>query len=122
MKSSTVILFTALIFTLPAANSAWAKETAQAAITTHKPALHNQWAPENLSGKIAAVDVGKSIVVVHDPSGTPFDFVVTPSTKIKSGTERLKLSDLASKTNDKVSVRYIPERSGDIARLVEIGQ
>src|SRR5579859_1745482 len=113
MKKNILTLIGAAIFAFFPANQALAART---------QTLRNQWQPQTLSGKIAMVDSGKKLVVIKDSSGTPFDFMVTPSTRIKQGTERLKLSDLASKANDKVSVRYVPERKGDIAKLIEIGK
>jgi hypothetical protein len=122
MKKSILILFGAAIFAFLPVNQALAKQTTQATKTTHTQMVRNQWQTQTLSGKIAKVDSGKNVVIVKDSSGTPFDLVVTPSTRIKSGTERLKLSDLSAKMNDKVSVRYTPERKGDIAKLIDIGQ
>ena len=96
---------------------------AAAAAVTSKPAhktVHAVWAAETMSGKIAMVDPQQKLVVVTDPSGTPFDLKVTHATAIRSGGERLTLQQLNSDVNHAVSVKFIPERSGDIARSIQI--
>jgi len=68
------------------------------------------------------VKPGKNRVFVNDPGGFTFDFVVTPATRITAGGQRLKIADLASKANQQVTVRYIPERKGDIASSIQLRQ
>jgi hypothetical protein len=84
--------------------------------TSHR----DRWPAENLSGRIAAVYPAKDLVIVKDPSGTTFDLIVSPGTRIRAGTEKLTLTDLASKTNGQVSVRYVPERKGDVAASIKL--
>jgi hypothetical protein len=76
-----------------------------------------QWAPENLTGTVSTVDPARNLVIVRDSSGTPFDFVVTHSTRI-AGHQAHKLSQLAA--NDRVSVRLVPEKRGDVARKIAV--
>ena len=73
-----------------------------------------------LSGKIIMVDTAKRIVVVRDANGVPIDMIVTPSTRIKSGEQRLKVTDLASETNQSASVKFVPERLGDVAQSIRV--
>jgi hypothetical protein len=76
---------------------------------------------ETLSGTIWMVDATNRIVVVRDANGIPFDFEVVPSTHIKSSTGRLTLRGLSSLTNSAVTVRFLPERRGDVAESIMIG-
>jgi hypothetical protein len=121
MTKCMLTILSAALFAICSANAAVSKPTLPNK-TVHTQALRSQWPPETLSGKIATVDFAKNRVVVRDTAGTPFDFVVGPSTRIKVGSAHVKLSDVASKINDTVSVRYIPERKGDIAKSIEISQ
>ena len=45
---------------------------------------------------------------------------LTRSTRIQSGDQKLMLNQLANDTKMHVSVKFVPERSGDISRLVQI--
>lgn len=66
------------------------------------------------------VDPQRKLVVVQDPSGVPFDMLVTATTHIKSGDQRLTLRDLAQHQNKGVSVKFVPERRGDVAEAIRI--
>jgi len=86
-----------------------------------KPAVEQSaWPAETLSGKIMMVDSAKNLLVVKGPHGVPFDLSVTPSTRIESAGHSLTLNDLKSDQKKDVSVRFVPERSGDIARTVQV--
>jgi len=90
--------------------------------TTSAPAGHHEaterWAAQNLKGTISMVDPKMDLVVVRDPSGVPFDIKVTPSTRIDSGSKREEVSQLAP--NQSVSVHFVPEGRGDIARTIQV--
>lgn len=79
-----------------------------------------RWPAENLKGTISMVDPNMHLVVVRDSSGVPFDFKIAPSTRIDAGREREQLSQLASQQS--VTVHFVPESKGDIARTIEVGQ
>jgi hypothetical protein len=97
--------------------------TASAGTTVSKAHAHRtQWPAENLSGQIDIVDPAHNLVIMKDPSGTTFDFVVTHGTRIMQNGEKLKLADLASKTNQPITVHFIPERKGDIAATIKLSQ
>ncbi len=76
--------------------------------------------PETLTGKIMMIDPKSNVVVVKDSTGTTFDIVVTKATRIRAADRRLSLKDLSSDTNKPVSVQFVPERSGDIARSIQV--
>jgi len=101
-----------------AAASLFALALPALAANKSKPAA--AWAPQTLSGKIMMVDPAARLVVVQDSSGTPFDLMVTPRTRIEQGSRQLTLKDLAGDTNQGASVRFIPERKGDVARSIDM--
>ena len=80
----------------------------------------NTWPAEALSGTIMTVDPAQRLVIIQTADGVPFDMVVTRSTRIEAGARELTLDQLKSDTNRNVSVRFVPERSGDIARTIQI--
>jgi len=88
------------------------------AVTEH-PAMQ-RWAPQNLNGTVSMVDPKMNLVVVKDSSGVPFDIKVAPNTRIDAGTAREQLAQLTP--NESVSVHYVPESRGDIARTIQVGK
>jgi hypothetical protein len=82
--------------------------------------MRTAWTPQTLTGKIATVDPDRKLVVVKDSSGVPFDMVVTAKTRIKAGDQTITLKDLTRDMNKTVSLQYIPERSGDVAKSIRI--
>jgi hypothetical protein len=85
----------------------------------HK-AIPNAWKAESLTGTIMSVDPQKRIVVVKDSSGVPFDMMVNRSTRIKAGNRQLKLGDLSSDVDKKASIKFVPERKGDVAETIQM--
>ncbi len=84
-------------------------------------AIRNAWPPETLSGKIMMVDSARNLLIMNGPDGVPFDMVVTPSTRITLGDQhKLALKDLSQDVQKNVSVQFKPERSGDIARSIQV--
>jgi hypothetical protein len=85
----------------------------------HQAAVQ-RWAAQDLKGTVSMVDPKMDLVVVRDSSGVPFDIKVAPSTRIDLGAKHEELSQLAP--NQSVSVHFIPERRGDIARSIQVNQ
>jgi hypothetical protein len=81
--------------------------------------VRNSWPPETLNGKIMMVNPAGKLVVVR-ADGVPFDLVVKPSTRIDQGKQKINLQMLAQDVNRPVSIRFVPERSGDVARSIEV--
>ena len=79
------------------------------------------WPAETLSGSIMMVNPADNLVVVKGPDGVPFDMIVTPRTRITSGQESVGLKNLAKFQNQNASVKFIPERRGDVAESIHIG-
>lgn len=97
------------------------------AATTHKAVtkattktMQRAWTPQTLSGRIMMVDPAARLVVVKGPDGVPFDIRVTAATHIREGSQTLNLPQLSAQTHKEVSVRFIPERTGDIAQTIRI--
>ena len=86
----------------------------------HSMQMRSTWPAETLSGKIAAVDANRKLLVVKDSNGVPFDMVVTPTTRIRSGDRALTLKDLAQDHDRSISVQFVPERRGDVAESIRI--
>lgn len=84
--------------------------------------VRNRWPAEQVSGKIGMVDPQKDLVIVRDSHGVPFDFIVNGSTKIDAQNQQITLSDLASRKDLTASVRFIPERKGDVAKSITVQQ
>jgi hypothetical protein len=66
------------------------------------------------------VDPAQNLMVVETPNGVPFDMVVNSKTRIKSGNQALTLKELTQDSNKTVSVKFIPERRGDVAKSIQI--
>ena len=77
-----------------------------------------RWQAQDLKGTISMVDPQQDLVVVRDSSGTPFDIQVQRSTHITNGQSPATLAQLSK--NESVSIRYIPETRGDIARQIQV--
>lgn len=88
--------------------------------TTLNETRHRAWPAETLSAKITMVDPAGKLVVLERSDGVSFDMIVTPSTRIRSGSRMLKLSGLASDKNKNASVHFVPERRGDVAQSIQV--
>ncbi len=107
-----------LAIPLAAANSSAQKNAKN---TKTVEAVRSVWPPETLSGKITMVEPNQKLLVVQSQDGVPFDMVVSPGTRIKNGNRTLSLNDLSQDVNQNVSIRFVPERRGDVARTIQIG-
>jgi hypothetical protein len=110
----------ALLLAIPltAANKPAAAKMKKSGTTT--VAMRSAWPPETLSGKIAMVDPNRKLAVVKTPDGVTYDMVVTAKTRIESGAQAVALKDLTLDLNKPVSVKFTPERRGDVARSIRI--
>jgi hypothetical protein len=114
-------VFCGLLLALPASAADKAAPAPGKTPASHSvPMIRSGWAPETISGTIAMVDPAARLVVVQNADGVPFDLVITPRTRIESGDRALPLKDLSGYRNKSVSVRFVPERSGDVAESVRI--
>jgi hypothetical protein len=90
-------------------------------IAANKTAVvRSVWPAETLSGTVTMVDPATKTVVIRTSGGVPFDMVVTRNTRIESGDRAITLQDLQQDMNKGVSVRFVPERRGDVARTIRL--
>jgi len=87
----------------------------------HAAAVRSAWPPETLTGRITMVLPGQRLLVVVDKDGIPFDMLITRKTRIISGDRPLTLNGLASDEGQAVTIRFVPERRGDVAESIHIG-
>jgi hypothetical protein len=118
MRRMWVVIGLSVALCAPALWAAKKTTSAPANTSAEHPAEVQRWAAQNLKGTISMVDPKMNLVVVRDSSGVPFDIKVARSTRIDAGTKREELSQLTP--NESVSVHFVPESSGDIARTIQI--
>jgi hypothetical protein len=102
-KLAATVCALLLAIPLTAANKPAAAKMKKSGTTT--VAMRSAWPPERLSGKIAMVDFNRKLAV---------------KTRIKSGAQAVALKDLTLDLNKPVSVKFTPERRGDMARSIRI--
>jgi ABC-type amino acid transport substrate-binding protein len=127
MKKLLFLILSGLVLSFIAVSSTLAQEAekpeeapAKKKAAAEKPKAELAKA-ETISGTLRMVAADKKIVVLTDSAGTPFDFKVTGVTRIKVAGKKAKLDELASQTNKAASVKFLPTRSGNVARSIEIG-
>jgi ABC-type amino acid transport substrate-binding protein len=99
------------------------KPEAEAAPKAANAGKKTPWSkPETLSGTISSVQSADKLVIVTSSAGVPYNFKVSGATKIKIGDQKGKLDDLSGATNKQVSVAYVPTRTGNMARSIEVSQ
>lgn len=96
------------------------KQAADTQKTVTGKAIPSGWPAESLTGTIMSVDPQKRIMVLKDSSGVPFDMILSHSTRIKAGQRELKPGELASEVNKKATIKFVPERRGDIAESIQM--
>lgn len=112
----------ALLSAIPISAAGKAADTSGKTAPMHStPMKRSGWPAETLSGKICTVDLAQQLVVVDDSNGVPFDMKITPRTHIESGDQSLSVQDLSQYQNKSVSIRFVPERKGDVAESIRIG-
>jgi len=79
------------------------------------------WPAENISGRIVMVDSAGKRLVVEGSDKVPFDIVVTPGTRIRSGAQAIASRDLSQYKDRNATIRFTPERGGEIAQSIQIG-
>jgi hypothetical protein len=112
-----VPIIAALAFAIPS----FAADNNGAAKAASHNATRTAWAPQTLSGTIAMVDPAHRLVVIQTDGGVPYDLDVSRQTKIENGNQRMSLQNLNQDVNQKVSVKLIPERRGDVAAWIRVG-
>jgi len=96
---------------------------AQKERTPAKPAAHADYGfgkTESLSGELSMVDAAANLAVVISANGVPFNFQVTPKTRIELGRKEATLASLAGQIHKDVLVEFTPQRSGNVARSIKV--
>ena len=119
LKVLEAVAFAALL-TLPAAAATKAATKEHKAPAKTAKVERQAWPAEDITGTIASVDPAQHLVIVKTSDGVPFDMTVSRSTRIEAGDQRMKLDELNSDVNKNVSVKFVPERRGDVARTIQI--
>jgi hypothetical protein len=75
---------------------------------------------ESLSGSLSMVDSAGKLVVVISPNGVPYDFQITPKTRIEVSGKTATLGDLEGQIHKDVLVDFTPERAGNMAQSIKV--
>jgi hypothetical protein len=120
MRRMSIVIGLSVAFCAPALWAAKKTTAAPANASTEHQAATNRWAAQNVKGTVSMVDPKMNLVVVRDSSGVPFDIMVARTTRIDAGTKQEELSKLVP--NQSVSVHFIPESRGDVARTIQVNR
>ncbi len=83
--------------------------------------MHYVLAPaEDLSGTIAFIAPSDKEVTLIGANGTPYDFRVTPTTRIELPGRRVSEMQLAGEDHKLATVRFLPTSQGNLAETLEI--
>ena len=66
------------------------------------------------------MEPGQKLLVVERADHVPFDMIVTPATHIQAGGKTVRMNELVNDKDKPVSVRFVPERRGDVAQSIRI--
>lgn len=75
---------------------------------------------ETISGTVTTVS--KELLILTSSNGIPYNFKLTRGTRIKVGGQKAKADDLAAQTGKQASVEFLPLRTGNMARSIEVSQ
>ena len=118
---SAFFLTLALAF---AGHQAMAQDQAAApkpAAKAAKTAKHVASKAESLSGTMTMYDEKAKLIVVAGTNNVPFNFKITPHTRIMVGGKRAKAAGLADQVNKQVTVKFRDmKKAGNIAESVEV--
>ncbi|HEY7335210.1 MAG TPA: hypothetical protein VH639_10020 [Bryobacteraceae bacterium] len=118
MKAKTLCAIAAVLLALPAMQAA---DKPAPKVQTKPASSHGVLGQaETLTGSIMMVAPESTVVVLKDSQGTTYDIVVTKATRLRSGDRPIHLKDLSTDTNKTATVKFVPERSGDIAQSIRI--
>jgi hypothetical protein len=113
-------LICSLLLSVPLTATEKSSPTRQNASPESANAGRSTWPAVTLKGKIILVDLAQHLIVVKDSEGVPFDLKLTSATLIRSGDQGLKLEDIRTAIDKNVSVKFTPERSGNVTTSIQI--
>jgi hypothetical protein len=77
-------------------------------------------AAEQLNGTISFIGSSDREVTLTGADGTPYDFCVTPRTKIDFSGKKIGTSQLPNEEHKQASVQFVPTAKGNMAQHVNI--
>ncbi|MGA7295175.1 MAG: hypothetical protein WBW53_18830 [Terriglobales bacterium] len=75
---------------------------------------------EELSGTIAFIGSSDKEITLVGANGVPYDFRLTPKSKVDLAGKQIGRSDLASEKNREATIRFLPTTGGNLAESVKI--
>src|SRR5450432_1145288 len=76
---------------------------------------------ETIRGSLMALVKEQRLIVLKADGGVPYNFKVTPATKIEIGGKKAGFEDLGTIADANISVTFIPMRLGNVARKIQVG-
>jgi hypothetical protein len=77
---------------------------------------------ETIRGSLMALVKEQRLVVLKGDGGVPYNFKVTPATKIEIAGKKTGFEDLGAMTNANIEVTFVPTRQGNVATKIQVGQ
>lgn len=74
---------------------------------------------ETIRGSLIALLKEQRLIVLRGEGGVPYNFKVTPATKIEIGGKKAGFEDLDTIINASISITFVPMRQGNLARKVQ---
>lgn len=119
MKKLAFLLVAAIVL-LAGIQTANAQNTASLQSETTTRFTWKTVKPETIQGTISMIVVDQNLVVVTANGGVPYDFTVTPKTKIQVGGTPSSFDGLADQVEKEASVTFIARPNGDFAQSITI--
>jgi hypothetical protein len=77
---------------------------------------------ETIRGSLMTLVKEQRLIVLKGNGGVPYNFKVTPATKIEIGGKKAGFEDLGAMADANILVTFVPMRNGNVARKVQVGQ
>jgi hypothetical protein len=77
---------------------------------------------ETIRGSLMALVREQRLIVLKGEGGVPYNFKVTPATKIEIGGKKAGFEELDTVVTSNISVTFVPMRQGNLARKIQVLQ
>lgn len=77
---------------------------------------------ETIRGSLMALLKEQRLIVLKGEGGVPYNFQVTPATKIEIGGKKAGFEELDTVVTSNISVTFVPMRQGNLARKIQVLQ
>jgi HD superfamily phosphohydrolase len=88
--------------------------------TPAKETSHNLASAEDLSGTITTVDHSGREITLMGSNGVPYDFDLTPRTRVEVSNEPVATKELASESHKQATIHFVPTSRGNMAQSIQI--